>query len=48
MKGEALDFYSFCLGPFPYKVDKFELKISRLNGDKVEKLEEFTESSKAL
>jgi len=45
MRSEALDLQSICLGPFPQKVEKFDLKISTLQKAKIEKIMAFDENS---
>jgi len=45
MRSEALDMHSFCLGPFPNKVEKFDVKISSLQKAKIEKIMVFDETS---
>ena len=45
MRSEALDLYSICLGPFPWRVDKFDIKISSLQGCKIEKIIVLDETS---
>ena len=45
MRSESLDFHSICLGPFPQKPDKFEIKLSSLHQNKVEKIAVFNEDS---
>ena len=38
MKNESIDFHSIVFGPFPTKVTQFELKLSTLTKDKIEKM----------
>ena len=36
MRNEVVDFHSICLGPFPARIDKFDIIISYMKKDAIE------------
>ena len=47
MRREALDFHSICLGPFKQRHEKWEIRLSTLQKDKIEKMIVFSDENLA-